>query len=63
MMDGAEGEMKEAIHHTSSPTPAGPHRYYKQAKSTHGKVAYVIYAGSKLGVFYNWYVFISFCEI
>ena len=61
--DSAGGEMEENVHHTSSPTPSGPDRYLKQAKSAHGKVAYVVYAGNEVGVFYNWYAFISFCEI
>jgi hypothetical protein len=29
-------------------------RYTKQTKSALGKVAYVVYAGNDVGVFYNW---------
>ena len=29
-------------------------RYVKQNKSALGKVAYVVYAGNHVGVFYNW---------
>ena len=36
------------------PTPPTTGRYMKQAKSAQGKVAYVVYAGNDLGVFYNW---------
>lgn len=46
--------MEENDDRTSSPAPAPPHRYLKQPKSTHGKVAYVVYAGNDVGVFYNW---------
>jgi hypothetical protein len=28
-------------------------RYFKQKKSLHGKVAYVVYSGNEVGVFYN----------
>jgi len=59
--DGAGGEMEVNINHTS--LPAVPDRYSKQPKSTHGKVAYVVYAGKEVGVFYNWYVIISFFVI
>ena len=34
-----------------------PGRYFKQKKSSHGKVAYIVYSGNEVGVFYNWYVF------
>jgi hypothetical protein len=37
--------------HTSFPTPD---RYFKQKKSALGKLAYVVYAGNNVGVFYNW---------
>jgi hypothetical protein len=36
---------------SSSPTQA---RYVKQNKSAQGKLAYVVYAGNEVGVFYNW---------
>ena len=37
-------------------------RYFKQKKSSQGKLAYVVYSGNEVGVFYNWYVFFSFSE-
>jgi hypothetical protein len=37
-------------------------RYFKQKKSSHGKVAYVVYSGNEVGVFYNWYMFFLFSE-
>lgn len=41
--------------HTNASTPD---RYFKQKRSAHGKVSYVVFAGHDVGVFYNWYVFI-----
>jgi hypothetical protein len=60
--DSAEGEVsniREHIHHAIAPTLD---RYLKQKKSAHGKLAYVVFAGNDVGVFYNWYVIISSCE-
>lgn len=37
-------------------------RYFKQKKSSQGKLAYVVYSGNEVGVFYNWYVFFLFSE-
>jgi hypothetical protein len=37
----------------TSPTPLVD-RYFKQNKSALGKLAYVVYAGNNVGVFYNW---------
>jgi hypothetical protein len=31
--------------------------------SGHGLLAYVVFSGRDVGVFYNWYVFISYCKI
>ena len=56
-MDGTESEMEANTDHTSP--LAVPDRFFKQPKSAHGKVAYVVYAGNEVGVFYNWYVSIS----
>ena len=47
------------LHHGIAPTLG---RYLKQKKSAQGKLAYVVFAGNDLGVFYNWYVFFSSCE-
>ena len=61
-MDNPEGEVsniQENIYHAIAPTVD---RYSNQRKSAHGKVAYVVYAGNDVGVFYNWYVFLSFGE-
>lgn len=60
--ESAEGEVfnvQEQIHLVIAPTLD---RYFKQKKSAHGKLAYVVFAGNDVGVFYNWYVFISSCE-
>jgi hypothetical protein len=46
-----EVSIQDTLCHASPPTP---NRYIKQNKSAHGKVAYVIYAGNDVGVFYNW---------
>ena len=35
-------------------TPPLSDRYIKQKKSAQGKLAYVVYAGNNVGVFYNW---------
>jgi hypothetical protein len=31
-----------------------PNRYVVQNRSTNGKLAYVVFAGHDIGVFYNW---------
>jgi hypothetical protein len=49
--------MQQNIHPAIAPTVD---RYLKQKRSALGKVAYVVYAGNDVGVFYNWYVFLSF---
>jgi hypothetical protein len=52
--DSSEGEVfnvHEPIHHATAP-PLD--RYFKQQKSAHGKLAYVVFAGNDVGVFYNW---------
>jgi hypothetical protein len=57
-----EGEVfniQEHDHHAISPTPD---RYVKQKISANGKLAYVVFAGNEVGVFYNWCVFFSFCK-
>lgn len=49
-----EGEVfnvQEPIHHAIAP-PLD--RYFKQKKSAHGKLAYVVFVGNDVGVFYNW---------
>lgn len=33
-----------------------PNRYVTQGRSSNGKIAYVVFAGHDIGVFYNWYV-------
>jgi len=33
-----------------------PNRYFTQRRSGNGKLAYVVFAGHDVGVFYNWYV-------
>lgn len=33
-----------------------PNRYVTQSRSSNGKLAYVVFAGHDIGVFYNWYV-------
>ena len=53
--------VQEDFHHTCSPTTVD--RYFKQKMSAHGKVAYVVFSGHDVGIFYNWYMFISYCEI
>ena len=62
-MDGGPflgGGVPNTQEDASAPTPG---RYVKQNRSAHGKVAYVIFAGHDVGVFYNWYVFIPNHEI
>ena len=56
--DGAGSEMEANIDLDHTSPPVMPDRYFKQPKSMHGKVAYVVYAGKEVGVFYNWYMFI-----
>ena len=53
-MDGGffpGGQVPNTKEDTSASTPD---RYIKQNRSAHGKVAYVIFAGHDVGVFYNW---------
>jgi hypothetical protein len=44
----------EEDHQLQEATPSIANRYLQQPKSAHGKVAYVVYAGREVGVFYNW---------
>jgi hypothetical protein len=45
-------------HAPSGPPPALliPQRYKEMSRSNKGNLAYVVYAGFEVGVFYNWYV-------
>jgi hypothetical protein len=38
--------------------PTAVDRYFKQKILAHGKVAYVVFSGHDVGVFYNWCMFI-----
>jgi hypothetical protein len=33
---------------------SNPNRYLKQRRSANGKLAYVVFSGHNVGVFYNW---------
>jgi hypothetical protein len=46
--------VQEDFHHAGAPTTVD--RYFKQEMSAQGKVAYVVFSGNDVGVFYNWYV-------
>jgi len=49
-----DDEVSLMLQDSSHPSIPTPNRYLKQNKSAHGKLAYVIYAGNDVGVFYNW---------
>jgi hypothetical protein len=63
-IEGEVFNVQEPIHHTIAPHAIAPplDRYHKQNRSAHGKLAYVVFAGNDLGVFYNWWVFFSSCD-
>lgn len=56
---GEVSNVQENIYPAIAPTVD---RYLKQKRSALGKVAYVVYAGKDVGVFYNWCVFLSFVK-
>jgi hypothetical protein len=58
---GEVPNVQEDFHRADAPTTVD--RYFKQKRSALGKVAYVVFSGRDAGVFYNWYVFISHCNI
>ena len=56
-IDNTEGEVSNIQEHIRHATPSVD-RYLKQKASAHGRVAYVVFAGNDVGVFYNWYVYL-----
>jgi hypothetical protein len=48
-----EGEVFNIPEHDHHAIPPTLDRFFKQKKSAHGKLAYVVFAGNEVGVFYN----------
>lgn len=62
----SRGDVQEDFRRADAPTSTTTStvdRYFKQKRSAQGKVAYVVFSGRDAGVFYNWYVFVSYCEV
>jgi hypothetical protein len=45
---------RSPVSNTREGITATPKRFLRQSRSTNGKVAYVVFSGHDVGVFYNW---------